>query len=702
MVKNYIPLLIACILIQSTLSVVLEGVNLNEMNRLSGQVLSLDGKYIIFSKKVWRYSTGKSSTNLHYTDIATGETKDLTPAIDGQSDTSPVFSTAFPNHIIFSRSNSEVSSVLFYMPFPPQEGVEPTQLTNYVLTMVDFKLRSNTLVFSTDVYFNCTTMQCSADLIKKEETATFQTYDNLMAFHWDKWLVQGKGTHLFMQKLKLSEDGSKIELQGEARDITYGMEINAPPLFTDNTNYDISYDGSMVTFSGHYRGHTETFITSWRTFFIDLNEMDKPILISGHNPAKTMTPVFNKDGTKVAYLGMKTPILESEFLHFEIYNILTNKVDIIDDSEFDLSVTEYTWMNDNLILLMTVDKGVNTLYTLDISDVTKPVYTLYPVKDPLLSYSVPITALRNNKVLVTKKVGYNYPDRLIILNDDEKEIVYLNKEFVDSIELPQHERISFTGGFNETVYGWLFKPINFVEGNKYKVVLLIHGGPESSWTSGWSYTWNPQIYTNQGYAVIMINPHGSSGVSRSFQNAVRHAWGGVPYEDIMTGVQYVIDTYPWIDGDHMCAAGGSYGGFMINWIEGNTDKFKCLINHDGLFSTIPMYYSTDEVWFPMAEFCPQDKIGCRPYESKEIREGFERYSPERFVQNWKTPMLVIHGGLDYRLSLTEALSTFTALQLKKVKSKFLFFPLENHWVLRLENQIKWFEAVLDFIKENIG
>jgi acylaminoacyl-peptidase len=291
---------------------------------------------------------------------------------------------------------------------------------------------------------------------------------------------------------------------------------------------------------------------------------------------------------------------------------------------------------------------------------------------------------------------------LIILNDDEKEIVYLNKEFVDSIELPQHERISFTGGFNETVYGWLFKPINFEEGKKYKVVLLIHGGPESSWTSGWSYTWNPQIYTNQGYAVIMINPHGSSGVSRSFQNAVRHAWGGVPYEDIMTGVQYVIDTYPWIDGEHMCAAGGSYGGFMINWIEGNTDKFKCLINHDGLFSTIPMYYSTDEVWFPMAEFCPQDKIGCRPYESKEIREGFERYSPERFVQNWKTPMLVIHGGLDYRLSLTEALSTFTALQLKKVKSKFLFFPLENHWVLRLENQIKWFEAVLDFIKENIG
>ena len=196
------------------------------------------------------------------------------------------------------------------------------------------------------------------------------------------------------------------------------------------------------------------------------------------------------------------------------------------------------------------------------------------------------------------------------------------------------------------------------------------------------------------------NPHGSTGVSQKFQDAVRNDWGGVPFKDIMTGLQYAYEHYNFLDPNNTCAAGGSYGGYMINWLEGHTTNFKCLINHDGAFSTISKFYGTEELWFQKAEFCPRDKIGCNPFDGPEIREGYEKNSPERYVKYWVTPMLVIHGGLDYRVPLTEALSVFTSLQLKNVDSKFLYFPLENHWVLKPENQVKWYDEVFDWIKSH--
>ena len=360
------------------------------------------------------------------------------------------------------------------------------------------------------------------------------------------------------------------------------------------------------------------------------------------------------------------------------------------------------WYNDNNIIFQTVEKGVNRLFQIDFHDVNTPLYSLFPNPTSYISYSTPFAPLLNNKILFATKVGYNCPERVVTLQGDKPEevIVNLNEEQLKSIELPEHEPFEFTGGYGDQVYGWIIKPINFDEKEKYPVALLIHGGPESSWTSGWSYSWNPQIWAQQGYVVVLINPHGSTGVNSAFLNAVRNDWGGVPYEDIITGINYVASNYAYVNKDKMCALGGSYGGYMVNWIEGhNNDKlFKCLVNHDGAFSTISKFYATDELWFQKAEFCPRDKIGCNPFDGKEIRDGYEKNSPERYVKNWTTPMLVIHGGLDYRVPLTEALSTFTALQLQKVESKLLYFPLENHWVLKAENQIKWYDEVFAWLK----
>ena len=194
-------------------------------------------------------------------------------------------------------------------------------------------------------------------------------------FHWDEWLVQDKGSHLHVQKLKLNKATNAIELDGDVRDINYGMELNTPPLFTDNTNYAISNDGSMVAFSAHHRTHDEALNTGWQTYFIDLNEMTTPVLITGHTKARTQYPLFSNDDTKIAYLAMMTPMLESEYLHFEIYNILSNKVDIIDISKFDKSVSSYMWKNDNEFIFVTPNYSVNQLFVANTADVTKPVFT---------------------------------------------------------------------------------------------------------------------------------------------------------------------------------------------------------------------------------------------------------------------------------------------------------------------------------------
>ena len=672
--------------------------NLQEMNRISSPVISPNGQYVIYSVRKWDSSTDKSYTNLQYSSLKTKEIKDLTPRTIGITDSSPLFSSKFPDYLFFMRDDQ-----IRYIKFPPSNNNEDTSipLTNYPISINDFKIKNNAILFSADVYFSCgNNLTCSSELIKKEETEDYKVYDSLFAFHWDTWLVQGKGTHVLYQKIKLNED--KIELDGEVDDITKGMEINCPPLFSDNSNYDLSSDGTQIAFSGHLRTHKEAWSTGWKTYYIDLNLMQKPVLISGDREARTQSPQFSLDNTKIAFLAMKTPMLEAENLHFEIYNILTNKVDIINDT-LDISVNEFTWINSYTIRFTAEKIGQIKIYDVNISDPNNPKFAQFKTLSETDSYNLPFSNKKNKNVLLSIKMGYDYPDSIISFeNDDEIEIANLNKEILSKVELSKPEPFNFKGGYNDTVYGWILKPVNFDSGKKYPVALLIHGGPESSWTSSWSYRWNPQLFANQGYAVVMINPHGSTGVSTEFREAVRNDFGGVPYEDIINGLKYAINNNDYMDINNVCAAGGSYGGYMINWIEGHNDlfQFKCLVNHDGDFSGIAQFYGTDELWFEMTGYCPKDKPGCKPYESKSIREGFEKFSPEKFVKNWKTPMLVIHGGRDFRVPITEGLSTFTSLQLKGVESKFLFFPLENHWVLNPPNQVKWYEQVLNWFGEH--
>ena len=682
-------------------------VELLAMPKVTDYLLSPDGKYLIYGVKKWNPETGKASTNFQYKNIETGETKDLTPAIEGQTDSSPQFSSHFLNFLFFQRSNKDIKSSVYYIPFPP-DGKTEIKLTDYILPVNDFKIKAKSIVFSTDFYFQCETMECTKDLIDKESEQDYQVYTKLFMFHWDHWLVEGKGSHLFVQRIKLEDNN--IILDGDAFDVTKKMEIFTPPLFTDYSNYDISCDGEKITFSVHLRNREESWKTGWNTYYLDIGLMSKPYCITQHTEARTQNPVFSKDGTKIAYLAMTTPGLESEILHFEVYNILTGQTIIIPNEE-ELSITSFLWDTDSKIIFVANSYQENQIFIADLINPASPLITKYEVKYSGMSYSLPYFAMKNKNVVVTKIVAYDAPERILLLknNDSEEQIdiVDLNKDFIKTKFISPHETFNFSGGYNDTVYGNFYPPMDFdpQKTKAYPVVVLIHGGPEGSWTHAWGYSWNPQMYTGRGYAVIMINPHGSVGFGYKFQDDVRNHWGAAPFEDIILGVTHILNKYPSLDRTRMCAAGASYGGFMINWIEGHNYinetlgrdwTFNCLANHDGIFSAISMYYGTEEIWFPKEEFCDKNYGDCNPWESKEIRNWFEQYSPERYVKNWNTPMIIIHGGTDYRVPLTEGLSAFTTLQLRNVTSEFLFLHEENHWCLKPENQIKWYDRVYAF------
>jgi len=269
-----------------------------------------------------------------------------------------------------------------------------------------------------------------------------------------------------------------------------------------------------------------------------------------------------------------------------------------------------------------------------------------------------------------------------------------NDAALEGVAMGEPEQFQFTGAHGDTVYGYVVKPAGFEAGKKYPVASLIHGGPQGSFGNDFHYRWNPQTYAGAGFAAVMIDFHGSVGYGQGFTDAIRGDWGGAPLEDLQQGLAAAVERYPWLDGDAACALGASYGGYMINWIAGNwPDRFRCLVNHDGIFDQRMMYYATEELWFPEWEH-------GGPYWLDP--EGFERHNPASHVARWRTPMLVVHGELDHRVPITQGLATFTALQRLGVPSRLLYFPDENHWVLKPSNSVQWHETVLGWLDRWTG
>jgi len=269
-------------------------------------------------------------------------------------------------------------------------------------------------------------------------------------------------------------------------------------------------------------------------------------------------------------------------------------------------------------------------------------------------------------------------------------VTHINNSLLSQIAISPLESFWFEGAHGDKVEGFLVKPPNFDASKKYPVKFLIHGGPQGAWGNDWSYRWNAELFAANGYVVIMINFHGSTGYGQKFIDAINGDWGGAPFEDLMKGLDYAEKTYPFIDKDRECALGASYGGYAVNWILGHTDRFKCLMSHDGMFNTISAWGTTEELWFNEWEF------KGTPYSNPEM---YEKWSPRNFAKSFKTPTLVVHGQLDYRLDVSEGFQFFTTLESMGVPSKMLYFPDEGHWVLKPQNSQLWYKTVNDWVDQ---
>ena len=557
---------------------------------------------------------------------------------------------------------------------------DPVQVTRLPLDVANLTVSpdGSRLAFSLEVYADCPTLACTQERLdaKAKSKASGQLYQGDVGFfrHWDTW-SQGLRNHLFT----LPAAGG-----GEPVDLTRGMNADSPSRpFGGAEEFAFSPDGRTIVFAARDAGREEPWSTNFDLYSVPADGSTAPRNLTQANRAWDTQPAFSPDGKTLAYLAMSRPGFESDRFRIRLRDLATGRERVLADA-WDRSAEGIVFSRDGRTLYTTAtDVGQTPLFAIDVATgkVTRLVAAGH-VHDPRPAGDHIVYGLDT----------LTSPVELFTVRPDgsgASQITHVNQEALAAVRMGESEQFSFQGANGDTVWGWITKPVGFQAGKKYPLAFLIHGGPQGSFSNEFHYRWNPQPYAGAGYAVVTVDFHGSTGYGQAFTDAIRKDWGGKPLVDLQKGLAAALQRSPWIDGSRACALGASYGGFMINWIQGNwPDRFKCLVDHDGTFDQRMMYYSTEELWFPEWE------MGGPYWQSAAV---YEKSNPVNFVERWKTPMLVVHGGLDYRIPVTQGIAAFNTLQRKGIPSQFLYFPDENHWVLKPANSILWHDTVLAWL-----
>jgi len=630
------------------------------MKRVGVPKLSQDGKFIVFSVKELTQDKKRFDSDLWVLELKTANLHQIThtPRSEGSYQW-------YKDHksILFSRDK-----VIWLQPL---NGGKATRLAQFPYTIRDFKLApdGNRLVFSARVKPKCGENNCET----KVEDGNGRLFKQLFVRHWDKW-SDGKRSHLFLTTLKNPE---------KITDITLGWNADVPSMpFGGAEEYAISADGSKVYFSAKKEAGKESWSTNFDIFVYDIKEA-KTTNLTEQNKAWDAQPVISHDGTLLAYLAMETPGYESDRFILHIINLDTGQRSVV-AKDWDRSVSSFAFSEDDSSLIVSVqDVGNKNIFKIDLRTNKIKKLTHHGKNGSFDLYGNTLLYLHND---FTKP---NEIYRMPLSGGKPQQLTFFNKASLSKIQMGAFQQFSFKGWNGEKVFGYIVKPINFNPKRKYPMTFLIHGGPQGSFYNQFHYRWNPQIYSAQGYVSVMVDFHGSTGYGKKFTDSIQNDWGGKPLVDLQRGLKAVTKKYKYIDTKNACALGASYGGYMINWIESHWyDQFKCLVNHDGVFDNRMMYFSTEELWFPEREH-------KGPYFDRV--SNYERFNPVNFVKSWKTPMFVIQGGHDYRIPETQSLGAFTALQRQGIPSQLLYFPSENHWVLKPQNSIQWHHKVLDWL-----
>ncbi|MES2032554.1 MAG: S9 family peptidase, partial [Pseudomonadota bacterium] len=474
---------------------------------------------------------------------------------------------------------------------------------------------------------------------------------------------------------------------GEPVAVMAGFDGDAPSKpFGDESEFTFTPDGQRVIFSARLAGKTEPWSTNFDLYLAPADGSAAPRNMTQANKAWDTGPVMSPDGKFGAYRAMKRPGFEADRWQIMIRDEATQTERPI-AVNWDRSADAIAWAPDGKTLYaLAQDVGQTRLFAIDIAS-----DKVTPLTGPghVSSFDV------GPKGIVYAQDTLGGPAQLYSIGfrpgSKPVKLTSVNADKMAGVELGDFEQFSFPGWNGETVHGYLVKPVDFDPSKTYPVAFLIHGGPQGSFGNLFHYRWNAQAYAGAGYAVVMIDFHGSTGYGQAFTDSISQHWGDRPLEDLQKGWAHALKTYSFLDGERACALGGSYGGYMVNWIAGNwNEPWKCLVNHDGVFDNRSMAYSTEELWFSEWE------NGGVPWKATGT---IEKFNPVNHVQDWKKPMLVIQGGRDFRIPTEQALGTFTALQRQGIDSRLLYFPEENHWVLKPQNTVQWHDEVLGWLNK---
>jgi dipeptidyl aminopeptidase/acylaminoacyl peptidase len=649
------------------------------MERVSDPTPSPDGHWIMFTRRAWDPESNKTTTNLWLVSSDGKITRQMTSA-KYQADTSPTWSpdgrtVAFVSDRTGSR---QVWTIRV-------DGGEARQLSNFPLGVDNLRWSptGNRLAFSAEVYPDARDIEATArkDREKADNPVKAIKFDRLFIRHWDKWF-EGKRNHIFT--LPMKEADGEWHLDESPADLMSGVDGDCPSKpFGGREEYAWSPDGMEIAYTTHV-GEDEAWSTDLNVFLVS-SSGGTARCITAENKATDTQPAYSPRGNTIAYLAMTRPGFESDRFRIRLYDRKSGKTRTLTEA-WDRSPSSIAWSIDSRTLFVTAsDAAREKIFGVDV-ETGKP-------RELVSEHHNSNVAVSKKDCIVFLQNSFTEPGEIWTAKSDGSDLhrlTHFNDVRTRLARMSKADEFYFTGALGEKVQAWMFKPVRYVDGEKYPVALIIHGGPQGAIEDQFNYRWNSEAFTGAGYAVVAINFHGSTGFGQAFTDSISGDWGGKPFEDLMKGLDYALATYPWLDGTRVAALGASYGGWMINWINGHTDRFKCLVNHDGGFDEFSNYFTTEELWFPEWEY------KGTPWEKPEL---YDRFSPARYVANWRTPTLVIHGAKDYRLADSEGIATFTALQRRGIPSRLLYFPDENHWVLQSKNSILWYETVLAWLQE---
>ena len=557
------------------------------------------------------------------------------------------------------------------------ENKKATQVIDFATGAggVVFNTQGTRMLFTSEVYPDCQTEACNKQRLeeKKNSKVKARVIGHLFYRHWNRWL-EGKRSHVFVA----DADGQNI------KDVTPG-DYDTPPLdLGSGHDYTFSPDGKEICFVRN----TDPMVAASTNndLFIEDLATGKISRLTA-NKGNDNNPNYSPDGRYIAYASMERAGFEADRQRLMLYDRQTKATRELTKG-FDLSVSSILWSPDGKEIYFTVaENGSISLYRVAIADAK-----ITPV---LKGHYISAVQFAGKNQLVFKEQSEAMPYEIFSLDlksGKRTRLTHINDERLKQLALSQLEPFSFTGAKGDVVHGFIMKPPFFDPNKKYPAIELIHGGPQGAWTNDFHYRWNYQMFAASGYVIFMINFHGSRGYGQAFTDAVSKDWGGAPYRDILIGTEYVLSHYPFIDRERVGAAGASYGGFMINWIAGADNPFKCLVSHDGVYEQVSMYGATEELWFPEWEF------NGTPWQKGSL---YQKWNPANRAANFKTPTLVIHGEHDYRVPYTQGLQMFTALQRQGVESKLLFFPDEDHFVRKPQNARLWWKTVHEWFASHL-